>query len=348
MRITPALVLISLITLAFVTGCPSPETSEPPPAPSVSNMPPSPEPPAEPAAADLPEYDGPQPSREYRIALIMKTMSNPFFQKMEEGAQAAADELGIELTPTAAPKETDDEKQAALVENAIADQADAIIIAPCDSKTLIPALLQANQAGIPVINLDNRIDPEAAAEAGLELVTFIGPDNAEGAEKAAAHLMEAMGGSGTVAMLEGIRGVDNADNRKLGFERALKANPDIELADSQSAHWALEEAETVFSNMLTAHPDITGLFCANDMMALGAMRAVEAQGKTGEILVAAYDNLDEVQDSLASGALLCTVEQHPDFMGAYGVRSAVMLLEGSEVPKEIAVPTDLITAPAAH
>jgi len=301
-----------------------------------------------PPGVEMPEFADLAPSEPYRIALIMKTMSNPFFQTMGEGAEAEAEALGVELITTAAPKETSDEKQAGLVENAIASGVDAIVIAPADSKTLVPALLKANAAGIPVINVDNRPDRATVATAELAVVTFIGPDNAEGAEKACAHLFESMGGAGKVAMLEGIRGVDNAERRKLGFERALAANEGMELVDSQSANWELEQGESVFANMLTANPEIKGLFCANDMMALGALRAIESSGKSGEILVAAYDNLDEVQPQIASGELLCTVEQHPDLMGAYGVRCAVALLEGNEIPVDIAVPTDLVTGETAE
>jgi ribose transport system substrate-binding protein len=343
--------LVTIVALAVLTavicllsGCPT--KTEPPEPPPVAMDEPTPgeEPAAEPsAAAEMPEFPDLKPSREYKIALIMKTFSNPFFQTMDEGAKAEAGELGIDLSSQAAPKETSDEQQAGLVENAIASGVDVICIAPADSKTLIPSLLKANEAGIPVINLDNRIDPDAAGEAGLELVTFIGPDNAEGAEKAVRHLAETMGGTGNVAMLEGIRGVDNAEARERGFERAMEDYPAIVVVDSQSAKWELEQGDTVFANMLTAHPDIGGLFCANDMMALGALRAIEAAGKQGDVLVAAYDNLEAAQEKLKSGDLLCTIEQHPDLMGAYGVRCAVALLEGHDIPKEIAVPTDLIT-----
>jgi ribose transport system substrate-binding protein len=341
--IAAAIVLVGLAA-CLLSGCPT-KTQPPAPAPVVTDQPVSPEQPsAEPVeAAEMPEFPDLEPSREYKIALIMKTFSNPFFQTMREGAEAEAEKLGIDLSSQAAPKETSDEQQAGLVENAIAGGADVICIAPADSKTLIPALLKANEAGIPVINLDNRVDREAADEAGLELVTFIGPDNAEGAEKAARHLAETMGGKGNVAMLEGIRGVDNAEARKRGFERAMDDYPDITIVDSQSAKWELEQGETVFANMLTAHPEINGLFCANDMMALGALRAIEAAKKKGAILVAAYDNLEAAQEKIKAGDLLCTIEQHPDLMGAWGVRCAVALLEGYEIPPDVAVPTDLIT-----
>ena len=343
MRIlTVGLFIVALIGVGLLVGCP--KATPPAATPTAVQPPPPPEaPPAAVKAVEIPDFGELKPAKAYKIALIMKTMSNPFFQTMEKGAKEEAGKLGIDLSSQAADKETDDEKQAGIVENAIAKKVDAIIIAPADSKTLIPALLKANEAGTPVINVDNRIDPQAGQEAGLKLVTFIGPDNAAGAEKAARHLFETMGGKGKVAMLEGIRGVDNAENRKKGFERALKDFPGIELAEMQSAEWELEKGESVFSTMLTAHADITGLFCANDMMALGAIRAIEAAAKKGKILVAGYDNLAAAQEKLKSGELLCTIEQHPDLMGAYGVRCAVALLEGKEIPSEIAVPTHLIT-----
>ncbi len=174
-------------------------------------------------------------------------------------------------------------------------------------------------------------------------MTFIGPDNEEGAEKACDYLFEQMGGKGSVAMLEGKPEADNAGARKAGFEKAAAKHPGIKVVISQSAHWALEEGERVFANMLTAHPETNGLFCANDMMALGAIRAIAAAGKTGDILVASYDNLAEAQKQILEGTVLCTIEQHPAWMGRDGVKSAVEYLEGREVPSEVAIETELIT-----
>ncbi len=336
-----SLALMLTVAAAVLCGCVD-KHATPPLAKSAATGP-APTPAAAPAPAAMPDFPDLKPSKKYRIALVMKTMSNPFFQAMDKGAQGEAKRLGIELSSLAAPKETSDLEQAGIVENEVAKGVAAICIAPADSKSLIPALLKADQAHIPVINLDNRIDRQAAQEAGLKLVTFIGPDNEAGAEKAAKYLAEKMGGGGKVAMLEGIQGVDNAEARKRGFEKAMKAAPGITVVDSQSAHWELEQGESVFANMLTAHPDLTGLFCANDMMALGALRAIDAAGKRGKLLVASYDNLAAAQEKIRSGDLLCTIEQHPDLMGAWAVRCAVALLEGKQIPPEIAVPTDLIT-----
>ena len=334
---------LTILIACLLCGCPSkpqPGSQAPlPPPPKAAQTPAA----TAPEAAAMPDFAGLKPSRKYKIALIMKTMSNPFFQAMDKGAREEAKKLGVDLSSLAASKETSDLEQAGIVENEVAKVVDAICIAPADSKSLVPALLKANQANVPVINVDNRIDRLAAEQAGLKLVTFIGPDNEAGAEKAARYLAERMGGQGKVAMLEGIRGVDNAEARKRGLEKAMTAFPGIAVVDSQSAHWEMEQGETVFANMLTAHPDITGLFCANDMMALGALRAIDAAKSKGKILVASYDNLKAAQDKIRAGDLLCTIEQHPDLMGAWGVRCAVALLEGKAIPPAIPVPTDLIT-----
>jgi len=344
MRTTFVVALVTVILAVMLTGgCPrkpQPTSQAPLPAqPKAAQTPAA----TAPEAGTMPDFPGLAPSKKYKIALIMKTMSNPFFQAMDRGAKGEARKLGVDLSSLAASKETSDLEQAGIVENEVAKAVDAICIAPADSKSLVPALLKANQANVPVINIDNRIDRLAAQQAGLKLVTFIGPDNEAGAEKAARYLAEKLGGQGKVAMLEGIRGVDNAEARKHGFEKAMTAFSGITVVDSQSARWELEQGETVFANMLTAHPDITGLFCANDMMALGALRAIDAAKLKGKILVASYDNLKAAQDKIKAGDLLCTIEQHPDLMGAWGVRCAVALLEGETIPPEIAVPTDLIT-----
>ncbi len=147
-----------------------------------------------------------------------------------------------------------------------------------------------------------------------------------------------------VAMLEGIRGVDNAEARKQGFLKAMSEHEaEIEVAAMDTANWMLEQGEQVCANMLTAHPDIKGIFCANDMMALGAIKAIEAAGKAGEVVVCAYDNIKAAQEALLAGTLAATIEQHPYFMGNFGVAAAIMTLEGGDVPQEIEVPVELIT-----
>lgn len=277
-----------------------------------------------------------------RIALVMKASSNPFFARMEEGARKAADSLQVELLVASITQETDINQQISLVENMIAQDVDAILIAPADSKAIVNVLLRAKQNGIHVINIDNRIDPETAQAAALQIDCFVGVDNAEGGRMAGEYLVELLEGKGKVAMLEGIRGVDNAEARKRGFLQAIE-DTDITLVASQSANWAQDQGLDVFSNMLQAHPEIDGLFCANDMMALGAIQAIEQAGKAGEIYVTAYDNLKAAQEAIRQEKLHATIEQHPELMGYEGVVLANKLLTGLDIEKEKMVRLDLIT-----
>jgi ribose transport system substrate-binding protein len=280
-----------------------------------------------------------------RIALLMKARTNPFFEQMAAGAERAASQLGVSLQVMAIDKETDTAGQAAQVETAIGQGVRVILIAPADSKAIIAPLLQAQARGIKIINLDNRIDPAAAKQAHLKVETFIGPDNAEGARKSTEALIEKIGGAGKLAMLEGIRGVDNAENRKKGFLQAVEAaGGKVQVVAMDTAEWATEPAQKKMEAILNSHPDLAGVFCANDMMALGAIQAIASAGKAGKVVVTGYDNLKAAQQAIRAGTLHATVEQHPDLMGELGVKMAIALAEGKTLAPETPVPTDPITA----
>lgn len=281
-------------------------------------------------------------SKPYRLALVVKTRNNPFFDQMIRAAEAEAKKLGVQLEVHAPPQESDKELQFSMVENLTAKGVDAILIAPADSRGIVPALKRAADKGILVVNLDNRVDAASAAQAGLELAGYVGADNEEGGRLAGRAMMGYLGGHGKVAILEGIRGADNAEARKRGFENAVAGSLTIVAKDT--AEWDTQKGYAKFQSMLAAHPEIEGLFCANDKMALGAMKAIEEAGKKGQIVVVGYDNIPDVQPYLDSGEMKATIEQHPDLMGRYGVLMAVGILEGS-VPRgrEFLVPLEIIT-----
>ena len=278
-----------------------------------------------------------------KIALIMKARSNPFFASMEDGAKKAADSLAVRLTVGALTQETEINKQISLIENTIIQKVDAVLVAPADSRAIVNVLKKAQDKGIIVINLDNRIDLQTAKSAGLKIYSYIGVDNELGGKMAGDYLIKLMGGKGNTAMLEGIRGVDNAEARKRGFLKAIEEGTDVKLVASQSANWAQDKGLDVFSNILQANPDINGLFCANDMMALGAIQAIEQAKMTGKIFVTSYDNLNAAQEAIIAGKLHATIEQHPEIMGYIGIVTAVDILNGKEVPDEILIPLELIT-----
>ena len=275
--------------------------------------------------------------KELKIGFVMKTLSNPFFMTMEKGAKRAEKELGIKLEVQVGQEETSIEQQIAIVENMIAQKYDAICIAPGGSKEIVPVLKKAQDAGIPIINIDNRIDADAAKAAGLKPIPYVGASNTDGGYLAGKYLAEQMQGKGKVAIIEGIQGVDNAEGRKNGAKKAFAEYKDIQIVASQSANWKTEEGLNVMTNILQANPDLNGVFCANDMMAFGAIQAIDAVGKSGKVLVAAYDALDQSNIYIKEGKMISTVDQKPDDQGYYGVKFAVDLINKKEVPLEYMV-----------
>ena len=284
-----------------------------------------------------------------RIALIYKATTNPFFQAMEQGARAKAKELGADLDVAGIESETDVDRQADLVRNMLGRRVQAIVIAPASSVGIVTPLLRAQDAKVPVVNIDNRINKEEAAKQGLRVATFIGPDNFEGAKQVGACACELVkknlkaGETGRVLILRGIDGVENAEARRAGFEAAVR-EAGLEVAGSQSANWHTEEAQTVTAAMLAANPDVAAVLCANDKMALGAIAAVKARGRIGQVVIVGYDNIDLAREAMARGEMQATIEQNPALLGAKGVECALAALRGETLPEVTPVPTQLITA----
>lgn len=336
--------VFSLAALAVLAGCGKEETasSTPPPGANTTSNAPTP---ASSSGDRLSRADldaVKKAAKPYRLALIVKTRNNPFFDPMIKGAETEAKALGAEIEVQAPPQETDKERQFALVQDVTARKVDAILIAPADSRGIVPALKQAQEKGILVINLDNRVDPAAASRAGVQLAGYVGADNEEGGRLAGKAMAGALSGGGKAAILEGIRGADNAESRRRGFEDGVKGKLDVVASDT--AEWDTQKAYAKFQSMLAAHPELNGLFCANDKMALGAIKAIAEGGKKGRLTVIGYDNIPDVKPYLQSGELYATIEQHPDLMGKYGVRAAVGILDGAiRKGKEFLVPLEVIT-----
>lgn len=280
------------------------------------------------------------------IALVMKTLTNPFFVEMERGARVAAGELGVDLVVKTAAQETSIVQQIELVQELIHQGVDAIVIAPGDSLELIPALKRARDQGVVIVNLDNRLDPDFSRQHGLEGVPFISVDNRHGAFLAANALADALAVPGKVAILEGIPGAANAEDRLAGARAALSGHAQVTGIVSATAHWKIDEAYAVTRQLLRDNPDIVGIVAANDMMALGALRHLADAGRS-DIPVAGFDALDEALAIMGQGRLVATVDQQAARQGELGVRFAVDLLHRRPVPMETLVDVRLITRDGA-
>ncbi|QDU14351.1 D-allose-binding periplasmic protein precursor [Gimesia maris] len=280
-----------------------------------------------------------------KIALIMKSLANDFFSSMAKGAeshqQAHSDDY--DLVVNGIKDERDLSRQVALVEEMVSSGVDAIVIAPADSKALVPALRRAREAGVVVINIDNKLDAEILQTEQIS-IPFVGPDNQAGAKKVGDYLATKLKAGDEVIVLEGIRTSFNGTQRRLGFEAAMKA-ADIKIADSQSAQWEMSMANTLASSMLSEHPNVKAILAANDSMALGALAAVRNSGKAGEVAIIGFDNIPAVQQAIKEGQILATADQHGGELAVFGIEHALRLIADPEAKVEDReTPVDLITA----
>lgn len=283
------------------------------------------------------------PDARPRVALVLKTLNSPFFNDMQRGAQEAASRLNVDLVVQAAEREIDVERQMQIIENLLQTGVKALCLTPSGSREVVPAVVKANRANIPVVIVDTRLDPAAAGEAGAKIVSFIGSDNYEGGRIAARFIVDATKGKANVAVLEGIPGHETGDSRLRGFRDGIKDTPNVRIVASQPANWERDLGFNVFQNMLQAHPEIDTLFACNDMMALGATEAIRAAGKTGSIRVVGFDAVDDARKAIQDGTMLASVAQFPDEMGRLAVENAVHAVKGEPLTADAKVRIELIT-----
>lgn len=277
------------------------------------------------------------------IALVLKTLNNPFFVDMEAGAKAAAKKHGVNLIVQGAERDLDVEKQMQIMENLIQRKVDAICLVPAGSQEIIPAILKANKAEIPVLNIDNRLDMTALKEAGGRVEIFIGSDNYQGGKIIGDYLIAKLNGEGKIAILEGVPGQESGIQRIDGFLKALSSAPRIEIISTQTANWEMSQGYDVFQNMMQAHPEIEALFSCNDNMALGAIEAISAAGRTGDIMVLGFDAITEARNAIKQGTMEASVAQSPALMGKMAVEYAKKLINGEKIPEEVPVEIKLVT-----
>lgn len=278
-----------------------------------------------------------------KVALVMKSLANEFFSTMADGARKhqAANPAAYDLVVNGIKNETDLAEQVNLVEQMIARQVNAIVIAPADSKALVPVLQRAKDAGILVVNIDNKLDADVLKQAKLT-VPFVGPDNRAGARKVGEELARHLKPGDKVAIIEGIPTAYNGQQRRLGFEDAMKA-AGTQIVTVQSGDWEMEKANNVAAAILSEHPEVKAILCANDNMALGAVAAIQAAGKAGHVQVVGFDNISAIRPMLADGRVLATADQHADQLAVFGIEAALKILSGQAPPADQTTAVDLIT-----
>ncbi|MCM3320972.1 ribose ABC transporter substrate-binding protein RbsB [Cytobacillus kochii] len=271
-------------------------------------------------------------SGEKTIGLSISTLNNPFFVTLRDSAEAKAKELGYAIKTVDA--QDDPATQVSDIEDLIQQGVDLLIINPADSAAVASAITSANNADIPVITVDR------SAEGG-EVVAHVASDNAEGGKMAGEFIIEKLGDEGKVVELEGIPGSSAARERGAGFNEAIEASDNVEVATKQSANFDRAEGLTVMENIIQRNNDFQAVFAHNDEMALGAYQALTAAGLK-DVIVVGFDATDDAIAAVEGGDMAATVAQKPDRMGEQAVETAKKVLDGETVEEFIPVELELI------
>lgn len=266
------------------------------------------------------------------LGLALSTMNNPFFVGIKEGAQAEAKARGLKINITDA--QNDPAQQINQMETFTSQNVKAAVINPVDSDAAVPAVGVANRAKVPVISIDRGVN-------GGRVGSTIASDNVAGGRLAARTLAESLGGKGKVAFLEGQPGTSAARERGKGFEEGIRAYPGIEVVARQPADFDRTKGMDVMANMLQAHRDVTGVFAANDEMALGAAKALGSAAGKG-VKIVAFDGTPDGIAAVRAGTLTATVAQQPKLLGRQAVDWAVRASKGEKLPARVKVPVVLV------
>ncbi|WP_298611263.1 sugar ABC transporter substrate-binding protein [uncultured Thiothrix sp.] len=279
-----------------------------------------------------------------KVALIMKSLANEFFQSMEEGAKAHQKENAAKYTlvTNGIKDETDTAAQIKIIEQMVAQKVNAIVIAPADSKALVPAIKAAVDKGVLVVNIDNQLDQAALKDKGL-VVPFVGPDNRAGAKLVGDYVAKQLKEGDKVAIIEGVSTTFNAQQRTAGYKDAMDAAK-IKVVGVQSGNWEIDGGNKVTSAFLRENPDLKAVLAGNDSMAIGAVAAIKAANKTGQVLVGGYDNISAVKPLLADGSLLATADQFGSKQAVFGIEVALKAIAGKQTQNDMQaqVKTDVV------
>lgn len=279
------------------------------------------------------------PQEKKKVVIVLKNLVDPFFTTMQKGAQAAADEYGVELTVLAPLQANNNQEQIQQVEQSIAKKVDAMVLVPADSSGIVPAAKELNGANIPIINVNTKI----LDTAGVKVESFIKADDYTAANTTAKKLAEIMGKKGEVIILEGVTASQTSIDLTKGAVDAFAKYPGIKIVAQQSANFDRVTAMTVTQNLLQAHPNTKAIFADNDEMALGAVEAVDQAGKAGKILIAGINGSSGGVDAVKAGKMILTCNKNPYMQGYAGVEAAVKLLKGEKIDETILIDVELIT-----
>lgn len=274
-------------------------------------------------------------ARKPKIAFFVKNVTNPFWKACRIGAEKAARDFNLDLEVVAPTKPDNIEEQTRLVEDWIVKKPDAFVFVPVDYKALVPSIQRANAAGIPIINYNNVMTD-------IQKVTFIGSDDEQFEYAICKYLFNSMGGKGKVVHIDGVPAAITAQNRKKGFEKAVKETPGIEVLASQPGQYRRLPAQQVFENLMQRFPVIDAVVSANDDMAVGIVEALYAGGRGGKTKVIGIDGIPDAIQAIADGKMFATADFSGHDQSYLAVQAAARHLKKESVPAQVMLPVFII------
>ena len=287
------------------------------------------------AIAGCLSFAGP-PADAETIGVFTKSAGNPIARAARAGADAVAKANGVTVFHYIPTSPDNVPQQTFLVDEALRAKHDAIVFTPVDVKAMVPSVQKINAAGIPVVNVGDRLS-------GGEIVAFVGSDDYSIALDTARTLLKAMSGKGNLVVLEGPHSVPSAVGRLRGFRDALKEFPNVKVVLSKNAMYARPAAADVLKALLKANPaqQIEGVLAANDAMAFGAIEAFK-EGKRTPPLIVGINASKEAVDFIKAGDMLASGDYNGLVEGCLGAEIAIRTLHKQPVPKEVMAKTAVV------
>lgn len=272
---------------------------------------------------------GPSDGKKSYIAIVSKGFQHQFWQSVKQGAEKAAAEFDVEISFEGPDKETNVQQQVDQLNNAMAKNPQALALAALDSKAAEGVLQEAKSKNIPVIAFDSGVDSEVP-------VATASTDNKAAAAEAAKNLARLIGNEGTIAIIGHSQTATSGTDRRDGFVDWLKANaPKISIADIQYADGDQLKSTDAAKNIISANPDLKGMYGTNEGAAIGVVNAVQELNLSGKITVVGFDSGKAQIDAIRSGLMAGAVTQNPVGIGYETVKAAVAAIKGQTVQKVI-------------
>jgi ribose transport system substrate-binding protein len=281
------------------------------------------------------EQASPQSAARVTIGVSLLTRTHPFYQELEAGLRETAAAAGYDLIVNAG--EFDVAKQKDQIQEFIVRKVNAIIVSPCDSRSIGTSIKAANDAGIPVFTADI-----ACLADGVKIICHVASDNEAGGRLAAQAVAAAIGGHGKVAIIDHPE-VESVIQRVKGFEEGIASTPDIEIVSKLSGHGVKDQAFRTAEDILQAHPYLTAIFGINDDSALGALAAVEKANRLGKVAIVGFDAVPEARDAIKAGKIYADVIQQPRLIGQKTIEAISAYMSGARVEPTVLIPCALFT-----